>query len=308
MNTSPVAPLGLLQPIEVHSPFHTIGLDIVGPFKSSRGYKYIIVAIDYLTKFVEAKPVRNIEAVTVQKFIERRIILKHGCPAVIITDRGTQMMAKSTAAYLQHRGIRHSPTTAYHPAANGLCERANKTLKQMISMLTAKGEKWADILPYVVFCYNTGYQDTIRETPFLLVYGRDPVLPLDVSFNRKELAELRESSDYAVLVRERLNEARTLASKNIKLAQERQKTYFDRGRKDITFEKDQLVLLKIPPVGIKAQRKFTGPHRIVSRVSPVNYEIELMDGSCREIVHVEKLKPYLSPIAEFSQPCCDSQN
>ncbi|KAM7303175.1 DDE-type integrase/transposase/recombinase [Ixodes scapularis] len=152
-----------------------VGLDIVGPFKTSRGYKYITVAIDYLTKFVEAKPVRNIEAVTLQEFIERRIILKHGYPAVIITDHGTQMMARSTSAYLQHRGIQHSPMTAHHLAANDLCKRAKKKLKQMINFTTAGGDKWANILPYVVFCYDTGFQDTVCQSPFFLVYGHDPV-------------------------------------------------------------------------------------------------------------------------------------
>ena len=164
------------------------------------------------------------------------------------------------------------------------------------------GDKWADVLRYVVFCYNTGFQDTVRQTPFFLVYGRDPVFPLDVVYGRLELAELRDASDYSVVVHENLNQARKLAAKHIKLAQQKQKSYFDRGRKDVTFEKGQLVLLKTPPVGIKATRRFTGPHRIVSRLSPVNYEIELMDGTSRNVVHVEKLKPYLTPIAEFAQP------
>lgn len=302
MKMSTSVPYGLLQPIEVHSPFHTVGMDIIGPFKTSRGYKYIIVAIDYLTKFVEAKPLRNIEAPTVQRFVERRIILKHGCPATIITDRGTQMMARSTEAYFKHRGIRHAATTAYHPAANGLCERANKTIKQMIAMLTSGGEKWADVLPYVVFCYNTGYQDTVRQTPFFLVYGRDPVLPLDVVYSRRELEELKEESSYFTVVRERLQKARELAATYIRLAQEKQKEHFDKHHKDIVLERGQLVLLKSPPTGVKSTTSYTGPHKIVNRLSPVNYEIELANNMGSDIVHVEKLRPYLSPIAQLERP------
>lgn len=300
MKMTTTCPYGLLQPVEVDVPFHTVGLDIIGPFQASRRYKFVIVAIDYLTKFVEAKAVRNIEASTVQKFIERRIILKHGCPTVLVTDRGTQMTARSTSDYLKYRGIRHATTTAYHPAANGLVERANKTLKQMMRITTSSGEKWADVLPYIVFCYNTGYQDTVRTSPFFLLYGRDPVFPLDVAYNRKELQELQASSEYVVLVRERLNEARRLAARHIKLAQEKQKRLFDEHRTDITLERDQLVLLRTPPVGLKKRTMYTGPHRVVAKLSPVNYEIEFGDGSGRDIVHVEKLKPYLEPVAEFS--------
>lgn len=292
---------GLLQPVEASTPFHTVGLDIVGPFQSSRRYKYVVVAIDYLTKYIEAKPVTNIEASTIQSFIENRLVLKHGCPLSIITDRGTQMIAKSTQKYLEHRGIRHSPTTTYHPAANGLVERANQTIKQMIRLLTASGDKWPDTLPYIVFCYNTGYQDSTRYSPFYLVYGRDAVLPLDVVYNRRQLAELRDASDYAAQVRENLAKARQLASKHIKLAQEKQKRLFDKNRIDVSFEKDQLVLLKSPPVGLKKRSVYGGPHRIVRKLSPVNYEIELdSTGGC-EVVHVEKLKPYLQPLAQLQQ-------
>ncbi|XP_064465478.1 uncharacterized protein K02A2.6-like, partial [Ornithodoros turicata] len=270
------------------------------PFPSSRRYKYVVVAIDYLTKFAEVKPVRNIEAKTIQHFIEKRLVLKHGCPAVLITDRGTQMMAKSTEVFLRHRGIKHSPTTAYHPAANGLCERANKTIKQMMILMTAEGEKWVDILPYVVFCYNTGYQDSVKQSPFFLVYGRDPVLPIDVVFNRQELAELKDAANYTSLVHERLACARKLAAVNIKLAQEKQKHYFDHGRKDIVLEKGQLVLLKSPPTGINGPKKFTGPFRIAASLSPVNYAIEPENGTWSDVVYMEKLKPYLKPSSLYS--------
>ncbi|KAL1445566.1 hypothetical protein MTO96_044949 [Rhipicephalus appendiculatus] len=213
MKMSTSVPYGLLQPIEVHSPLHTVGMEKIGLFKTSRGYKYIIVAIDYLTKIVEAKPLRNIDAATVQKFAERRIILKHGCPATVITDPDAQMMARSTEAYFKHRCIRHVAASAYHLAANGLCERANNTVKEMIAMTTAGAEKWADVLPYVVFCYNTGYQETVRQTPFLLVYGRDPV------------------------VRERLQKARELPATQIRLAQEKQMQHFDKHHNDFLLER-----------------------------------------------------------------------
>ncbi|XP_064488454.1 uncharacterized protein LOC135400547 [Ornithodoros turicata] len=176
---------GLLQPIPVHAQFHTVGLDVIGPFRSSRRYKFVIVATDYLTKFAEAKPVRN----TIQNFIERRLVLKHGCRAVIIADRETQMMARSTESLLRGRGIKPNPTTAYRLAANGLCERANKTIKQMMTLVTAGGEKLADIFRHVTFCYNTKHyqtqnQESTKQSPFFLVYGRNRVLPLDVVFNR----------------------------------------------------------------------------------------------------------------------------
>lgn len=169
-------------------------------------------------------------------------------------------------------------------------------------MTTTGGEKWAYVLPYVVFCYNTGYQDTVRQTPFFLVYGRDPVLPLDVVYSRLELEELKEDSSYGAVVSERLKKARELAAAYIRLAQEKQKDYFNKHHKDVVFERGQLVLLKAPPSGVKSTTWYNGPHKVVNRLSPVNYEIELADNMGTDIVHVEKLKPYLSPIAEMEQP------
>ncbi|XP_064472746.1 uncharacterized protein LOC135387510 [Ornithodoros turicata] len=132
-------------------------------------------------------------------------------------------------------------------------------------------------------------KESVKQSPFFLVYGRDPVLPLDVVFNRQELGELKDVENYTALVHQRLMRARQLAAENIKLAQERQKSYFDRGRKDITFEKGRLVLLRSPPTDIKGSKKFIGPFRLVARLNPVNYEIELEDESRSDIVHVEKL-------------------
>ncbi|KAL1424205.1 hypothetical protein MTO96_020416 [Rhipicephalus appendiculatus] len=141
-----------------------------------------------------------------------------------------------------------------------------------------------------------------RQTPFFLVYGRDPVLPLDVVYSRRELEELKEESSYFTLVRERLQKARELAATHIRLAQEKQKQQFDKHHKDIVFERGQLVLLKAPPSGVKTTTLYTGPHKIVNKLSPVNYEIELADNMGSDIVHVEKLRPYLSPIAHMEQP------
>ncbi|KAL1433526.1 hypothetical protein MTO96_012364 [Rhipicephalus appendiculatus] len=170
-------------------------------------------------------------------------------------------------------------------------------------MTTAGGEKWADVPPYVAFCYNTEYQDTVRQTPFFRVYGRDPALPLDVVYSRRELQELKEESSYFTVLRERLQKARELAATHIRLARKKTKQMqqFDKHHKDVVFERGQLVLLKAPPSGVKTTTSYTGPHKIVNKLSPVNYEIELADmGS--DIVHVEKLRPYLSPSAHMEQP------
>ncbi|KAL1414413.1 hypothetical protein MTO96_030266 [Rhipicephalus appendiculatus] len=131
---------------------------------------------------------------------------------------------------------------------------------------------------------------------------RDPVLPLDVVYSRRELEELKEESSYFTVVRERLQKARELAATHIRRAQEKQKQHFDKHHRDVVFETGQLVLLKAPPSGVKTTTSYTGPHKIVNKLSPANYEIELADNMGSDIVHVEKLRPYLSPIAHMEQP------
>ncbi|KAM7309909.1 DDE-type integrase/transposase/recombinase [Ixodes scapularis] len=175
-------PSGLLHPISPPStPSQQIEMDLLGPFlPSTSGNRWIIVATDYVTRYAETKALPSGAAVEVAKFFIGSLVLRHGAPEVLITDRGYSFMAQPTQEILRLSGTGHRRTTAYHPQTNGLTERLNKTIADMIAMYADVEHKtWDEVLPYVTFAYNTAVQETTGVTPFQLAHCRKVTTMLD---------------------------------------------------------------------------------------------------------------------------------
>src|SRR5690606_27344466 len=127
--------IGHLQSISPPShPFDLVGIDFLGPFPFSLdGNRYIIVSVDYLTRYAETCAVTNATAASAADFYVRQLVLRHGAPERIITDRGTPFVSRAFRAALDGCSTIHSLTTAYHPQSNGLTERFNQTLTHMLA-------------------------------------------------------------------------------------------------------------------------------------------------------------------------------
>ncbi|GFW16399.1 transposon Tf2-8 polyprotein [Trichonephila clavipes] len=132
----PQRPPGRLVPIPpAIAPFHRIGIDLLGRFpKSAHGNKWIIVCTDYSTRYAITKALPTAEVDEIAKFLLEEIVLRHGAPRVIITDRGAVFRSRLVSSLVDLCNIDHRFTTAYHPQTNGLTERFNKTLADMLSM------------------------------------------------------------------------------------------------------------------------------------------------------------------------------
>src|SRR6266508_3267303 len=130
-----------LHSIRIKEPFYQWGIDIVGPLtKTSRENKYIVIAIDYFTKYHEAKALANANARNVANFLYEDIICRHGCSRKIISDRGIHFNNQVIENLLERFKIRHNLSTPYHPKTNGLVERFNKTLCESLAKLNEERE------------------------------------------------------------------------------------------------------------------------------------------------------------------------
>ncbi|KAI9565174.1 hypothetical protein GHT06_008951 [Daphnia sinensis] len=178
----PDRPPGFLQCIKVERPFEKLGMDLLGPFPlSHKGNKMIIVAVDYLTKWVELKAMPTGKADDVAEFFVNQIFLRHGAPEQIITDRGKCFVAELIQAVVKKLHTNHKTTSSYHPQANGAVERMNHTLAAMLSMYVSTDQRdWDETPQYVCFAYNTARQESTGYSPFFLLYGREPKLPIDL--------------------------------------------------------------------------------------------------------------------------------
>ena len=300
---------GFLNPIKVGSPFEMVGVDIVGPFpRSNSGKLYIIVAVDYMTKYAITKPIRKANAMEVSKFFVNEIVSKHGAPTKILSDRGTPFLSKVSSSVFSLMGTKHLKTTAYKPSTNGLTERMNKTIVNMISMYVSSSQKdWDQILPFVTFAYNSSIQESSKYTPFYLVHGREAVLPSDVVMGVQTNKALEENA-YVQMISSSLAKARDQARLNILNSGLKNAKYFNRDRKEISFEVGDKVLILRPTIAVgkskKFLNKFKGPYEVVEKSSPLNYKIKKVGGRSHETVHVSKMKHF----CEMTRDYIDHEN
>lgn len=305
--TPPLRPAGLLHPVDPpRIPFQQVGIDLLGPFPTSRaGNRWIAVATDYLTRYIETRALPRGTANDIATFFVHGIVLRHGAPTVVITDRGTAFTAQLTEDIMHLSGSVHRKATAYHPQTNGLTERLNKTIADMISMYVDVDHKnWDDVLPYVTFAYNTAVQETTGFTPFRLVHGREAVTTLDAMLLPTHCSNVvTDAAEFARCA----EEARQLARMRIRYQQHNDANRYNLRHRDVTYQPGDKVWVWTPirqrGRSEKLLRRYFGPYRIVQRLGDVTYEvIPEVEGTTRrprrprlsDVVHVSRLKLYYS--------------
>jgi hypothetical protein len=282
-----------LHSIKVKEPFYQIGIDFVGPLpQTQKGNKYIIVAMDYFTKWPEAKAVKEATAKEVSEFIMDEIICRHGCPKKILSDRGSHFNNEMIRELTEKCGIKHNFSTPYHPQSNGLVERFNKTLCEALAKVGEKGE-WDVKIPQVLFAYRTKKQESAKIKPFYLVYGREERLLMDKG---KEVSMMERIKDLI----EELPRIRNKTKKEIEKAQNKQKEYHNRKIKiKEKYEIGDKVLYykaaKEKQWSGKLEEKWKGPYLIHEIHLNGSYKIKELDGKILKVpVNGELLKKYYS--------------
>lgn len=195
----------------------------------------------------------------------------------------------------------HRKTTAYHPQTNGLTERLNRTLTDMLSIyVDLEHRTWDKILPYATFAYNTALQETTQVTPFQLVFGRTVTTPLDAMLPVNDSAE--QNPEIGEFI-QRAEEARQLARHRIQQRQRIDADRYNLRRREVEYAPGDRVWVWTPVrtrgLSEKLLRRYFGPYRVLHRISPLNYEVtpegQVTSSRCRrrtEIVHVVRMKPY----------------
>jgi transposase InsO family protein len=294
--TPPGKPWGLMENIWVARPFEKVGIDVLGPFPASAaGNVNVIVAVDYLTKWAEARAMKTATARDAAEFFVEEIVLRHGAPESVVTDCGKCFIADFTKQVMRLMEVDHRTTTPYHPQANGLVERLNHTLADMLSMYINKQHtNWDEILPYITFAYNSSRQESTGRSPFFLIYGREARLPVDVMMG---VGTMREPTDAETMAK-RLELAREEVSIRLGRVQEKQKERYDMGHqvaKEFQPGEEVLVYKPIRKVGRaeKLLHDWHGPYVVQRKTASLNYEVKQKDKRKTEIVHVGKMKTFL---------------
>jgi transposase InsO family protein len=187
-----------IQTIPLTWPFAVWGLDILGPFpRAQGGYRYLYVAIDKFTKWVEVEPVCTILARSTVKFI-RGLVCHFGVPNRIITDKSSQFTSRLFWEYCASAGIKICFASVTYPKSNGQAEHANAEVLKGLktrgfnAKLEAYGKKWLDNLQSILWSIRTTTTKPTGETLFFLFYRAEAVLPTDVKFGSPRVLAFNE--------------------------------------------------------------------------------------------------------------------
>ncbi|GJX43345.1 reverse transcriptase domain-containing protein [Tanacetum coccineum] len=166
--------------VQISEIFDGWGIDFMGPFPSLRGNKYILVAVNYVSKWVEAKSLPTNHARVVLKIL-KRLFSRFGTPWAIISDRGTLFCNDQFAKVLEKYGVKHKLSTSYHPQTSGQVEVSNRGLKRILERTVGEHRaKWVDKLDDALWAFRIAFKTPIACIPYKLVYGKACHLPIEL--------------------------------------------------------------------------------------------------------------------------------
>ena len=276
------------QSIITSAPFELVSIDFVHLEKCAGGYEYILVVIDHFTRFAQAYATTNKSAKTAAEKLFNDYIHRFGVPRRIHHDQGTEFENELFHNSEQLTGIKRSRTTPYHPMGNAQCERFNKTLLGMLrTMADNEKSRWKNHINKMVFAYNCTRNDATCYSPYELLFGRKPRLPIDIIFGMTKTAVCKRYPAYLKDWKNAMEQAYKIAAEKSGQCMKRGREAYNRKATSSSLEQGDRVLVKrlLERGGPGKLRSFweDSVYVVVRRNEPTGavYEVEREDGSGR---------------------------
>ncbi|GKA32938.1 reverse transcriptase domain-containing protein [Tanacetum coccineum] len=276
-----------LTPITAPWPFYKWGIDIAGPFPEGPGkVKFLIVAMDYFTKWIEAKAVATITGNQVKKFVWDNIVCRFGLPGEIVSDNGKQFSDNPFKDWCEKLNITQRFASVKHPQSNGLVERANRSLGEGIKARLGEGNKnWIEELPHVLWAHRTMIKSSHGDTPFSLTYGTEAVIPAEIGMPtyRTAVVDAVHNDEELRLNLDLLEERRERAAIREAKAKLKMTKYYNARVRGVTFRPGDFVYRSNEAShamdGGKLGPKWEGPYEVTEALGDGAYKLRSMDGA-----------------------------
>ena len=292
------SPPGLMKPKTMVPPWKIITSDILGPYPSSnKRNKFLVVFVDTSTKYVIAVPMRSATATTVSNALYRAVLLRFGCPEILLSDNGVQYISTIFKNVCQKFGIIQKFTPLYHPQANPT-ERYNRTIKTSLTMYCRENQKlWDQHIEEVLYAINTCKNDTTGFSPAYLNYGRELKTPHDIHNDLEITTYILDHKNLADSLHKNLQLSFQKASETLKHNSEQQAKYYNLRRRDDEYFVGQLVWRKNKTLSSKVDNiaqsllpKFIGPCEIQEKLGNNTYKLKTLTGKGAGTWHIQDLK------------------
>jgi hypothetical protein len=296
-----------------YGPMECIAIDCVGPLPTSGGgqqLSHILTIVDVYTRYGAAVPIRRQTTENIAYQLVHQWFMVHGFPRVITSDNAQSFASHTMRRCLKMLNVKSKFVLPYRPQSNGICERMNGTIKSMLGSYTQHSQKiWADILPHIVFAYNTSVHSATGYTPYYMNHGREACIGSE-SVLRGE-GNVREQTEYIRNVQLNMAMAHRHVTNRIDAATDARDRLNDAQLHKVSYRVgDEVYVYQLPMSDGKQDltRKlispYHGPYRVVKVLNDVTYQVENIETKKKKTVHVTKMKkkhkrqPHLIPQQE----------
>ena len=282
-------------------PFDVVGLDLLQLPRSIQGSGYILVCVDHFSRFVVLAPLRDKSAVSVAHALVSHLICPYTTPRVLLTDNGTEFKNQVLADICSQYGVKQTFITAHHPASNGLVERTNRKILEILRHLSGQlHETWEDWLPQVAASINSSVNSSTGKTPYYIVFGCDKKLPYDVLLQPP--SPLYNPEDYSRLQLHSFQTIHASVRERLKASREEMLRKQHLLATPVTFDVGDTVMIRVPERSCKLLPKFKGPYVISAKLHGNKFKVIDPDTSTSEVVHADRLKRVHSALSPTAEP------
>eukprot|EP00731_Ephydatia_muelleri_P010889 Em0005g1475a len=260
-------------------PMPMIAIDILEVPVSTKNNRYLLVIQDYFTKWADARPLPDQTAIQITAELVK-LFCTYGVPEIVHSDQGRNFESSIVQSTLDAFGVKKSHTTPYHPQGDGMVERFNRSLLQLLRTYVERQEDWEQNLPLALYAYRTATHTSTGVSPFMLMYGRHH------QSNMLTPPRGYEATSYQAVLQAKMAELQDLVEAHIAESASRQKVDYDRHSAERQFKSGDLVWLSVPTAG-KLDPRWEGNWTVRSTKSSVT--VEITDGERTKVVHTNRL-------------------